>query len=424
MKIKSLITLLALIMVAMTSVFAAAEDPEVILHNFSGGGADQPGAGLIADANGNLYGVTGVYGVGCGAICGTVFELSPSSGGWTFSTLYGFKGGVDGSAPSAPLTLGPDGSLYGTTATGGGTCHLQQGGCGTVFKLTPGSNGKWTETVLHRFNNTADGGLLFSSVVFDASGNLYGTTNFAGLVSPACPQGCGTIFEMSPNGDSWTFTVIHSFTGGADGKFGGSLAFNAKGNLFGTSGGGIVNNICAGDGCGNIFKIVPNGSGWTLTVIYNFSGKGDGLGALSLVFDPQGDLYGAALYGGYGTSGPCWPNGCGTVFKLAPNGDNWNFSVLHSFIGSDGANPSGIVLDAAGDIYGATEFDGPSGYGTIFRLAQAGGDWTMTLLFSFDGGDDGNYPSGPPVPDAAGNLYGVTGNGGTAGAGVAFELIQ
>ena len=422
MKIKMFLNLLALVL--LVGSFASAEDSETILHNFSGGSSNQPAAGLIADSHGNLFGVTGVYGVNCGAICGTVFELSPTSSGWTYSTIYGFKGGVDGSAPQASLLLGLDGNLYGTTSTGGGKCKFQVGGCGTVFKLSPNSSGGWTETVLHRFSTTTDGALPFTPLVQDASGNLYGGTDFAGLVSPDCPQGCGTIFELSPNGSNWTFSVIHTFTGGADGAFGSGLLLDASGNLYGgTGGGGIANSRCGGEGCGIVFKMTPNAAGWTKSTLDTFTGGSDGFDVLNLIFDASGNIFGATLFAGHGDNTLCAPLGCGTIFELSPSGSAWTFKVIHDYIGADGVNPSGIVFDSAGNLYGATERGGPSCCGTIFKLVPDGsGNWTQDILFAFTGGTDGNFPPGPPVVDASGNLFGVTGNGGTTGAGVAFEL--
>ncbi|HKT87595.1 MAG TPA: choice-of-anchor tandem repeat GloVer-containing protein [Candidatus Sulfotelmatobacter sp.] len=429
MKAKLSLKFLAHFFVALTFVagactLAAAQYQETILHDFNGGSPNQPGAGLISDAQGNLYGETGVYGVGCDTNCGTAFELSPTDSGWKYTGLHVFVGGADGVAPQGGLTMDAEGNLYGTTAQGGGTCTFQSGGCGTVFKLTRNSNGTWSETVLHRFTRSTDGALPFSGVIFDASGSLYGTTDFGGANTGACPQGCGTIFKLTPNGATWTFSVIHNFTAGSDGAFGGGLVFDATGNLYGVSaGGGTVNNHCGGDGCGTVFKMAPNGSGWTKTTLYIFSGESDGATPISLVIDAAGNLYGVSLYAGHGNNTDCSPNGCGTVFELSPQGNEYSFTLLHAFIGSDGANPSGVVLDSSGNVFGASERYGSSCCGTIFELMPTGsGSWNFTTLFNFTGKTDGNYPPGPPVVDASGNLYGVTSNGGAANSGVAWEL--
>jgi uncharacterized repeat protein (TIGR03803 family) len=405
----------------VTIPFAFSEDTETVLHHFSGGSPNQPQASLISDASGNLYGVTGVYGVGCVSNCGRVFEMSPSGSSWTFSTLHVFRGGNDGSAPQAALTMDSSGNLYGTTSTGGGTCSLQGGGCGTVFKLTRSSAGKWTETVLHRFNKTSDGSIPLGSLILDSSGNLYGTTQFSGLISSNCQFGCGMVFKLTPAAKGWTFSVIHTFTGGSDGAFGENLVMDTAGNLYGaTGGGGPGNSLCGSSRCGTVFKMAPNGGSWTKTTIYTFSGSGDGFIPLSMRLGSGGVLYGAALFGG---NLSCNPVGCGTVFQLKPNGSSWSFSVLHTFAGPDGENPAGVVLDSAGDLYGSSEIEGASCCGNVFELVPgAGGVWTENVLFSFTGQDDGAYPQGPPLLESAGALFGVTSNGGATTAGVVFEL--
>jgi len=422
--------------------------PEQILYAFQGGNDGQnPGGGLIFDSSGNLYGTT-VSGGGSAACnqapyigCGTAFELSPSgSGGWTETILYVFQGGADGSVPSSPLIFDHAGNLYGTTA-GGGTYSS-----GTVFELSPNSNGGWTETILYSFGGTASDGAEPQGLIFDGSGNLYGTTELGGL--PQCYHNdpCGTVFELSPNGSGgWTETIIYRFLGGGDGFLAnGGLIFDNSGNLYGTTSAGGLNNGCGssnGQGCGTAFELSPNGSGgWTETVLYNFaSTASDGANpAAGLIFDQSGNLYGTTGEGGEGACGNV--DRCGTVFKLSPNGSGgWTETILYSFQGaSDGANPAaGLIFDKTGNLYGTTANGGDAGCnsgfgcGTAFELSPNGsGGWTELPLYSFQGGSDGTYPSSGVIFDQTGHLYGTTYSGGNTGCneslgcGVVFEISR
>ncbi|MGA7217953.1 MAG: choice-of-anchor tandem repeat GloVer-containing protein [Candidatus Sulfotelmatobacter sp.] len=402
----------------------ATAQTETVIHNFSGT-SDYPEAGLVADSDGNLYGVTGVGVPDCTSKCGSVYELSPSSSGWNFKLLYVFEGGGDGISPQSPLVLDAAGNLYGTTAYGGGTCPFQaDSGCGTVFELSPNSSGGWTETVLHRFNHSSDGAFPITGVILDSSGSLYGTTEFAGVVNTISPSGCGTLYKLTPSGGSWSFSVLYTFAA-SGGCSGGVLVSDSMGNFYGTTfAGGIAKYHCR-DGCGVVFKFAPSGSSWTESVLYEFTGEADGDTPFPLIRDSEGNLYGGALFGG---SGACLPNGCGTLFELKPSGSSWSFSVLHNFNGNDGALPVGITHAANGNLYGATEDGGltanrcDQGCGTVFELTSTSGGWTETLLHRFTGGSDGSQPPGSVILDASGNLYGTTLAGGTSGSGVAFEI--
>ena len=302
-----------------------------------------PSGSLIFDANGNLYGITehgGSFGYG------TVFELTPNrDGSWKKRVLHSFRLN-DGRNPGSGLIFDAAGNLYGTTVLGGAWRH------GTVFELTPNGDGSWTERVLHSFNRS-DGDHPVAGLIFDAAGNLYGTTYFGGAGWCGNPEGCGTVFKLTPNGDgSWTESVLHSFRYGGDGMWPASgLIFDAAGNLYGTT-------TIGPSGGGMVFELTPNGDGsWTESVLHSFDAPGD-LGDKpfgGLIFDATGSLYGTTLAGGQGT---CYGSGCGTVFKLTPNGDgSWTHSVLYTFKanGSDGNNPSGdLIFDAAGNLYGTT----------------------------------------------------------------------
>jgi uncharacterized repeat protein (TIGR03803 family) len=393
----------------VTSAWAAHEAR--ILHTF-GEGADgaNPEAGLIADGHGNLYGTTELGGAND---AGTVFGLSPGEGGsWTETVLHNFDH-QDGSAPVASLIFDAAGNLYGTTI-GGGT-H----GYGTVFELSPNGSGGWTETVLHSFDNFGgDGNTPIAGLIRDAAGNLYGTTEAGGTAAFGCDTGCGTVFKLSPNGSGgWSETVLHRFDGDDGAKPFGGVIFDGTGNLYGTtSEGGRF-----GSRFGAVFQLSPNGSGgWSETVLHAFA-EDDAAGSNpmdGLIFDAAGSLYGTAFEGG--------ANRAGTAFKLSPNGSGgWTATALHSFGGrDDGWNPdASLVFDTAGSLYGTTERGGVGKQqGTVYKLSPNGsGGWTETALHVFNR-QNGAGPQAAVIVDSAGNVYGTTRNGGAHNAGVVFQV--
>ena len=381
---------------------------EKVLYSFGNGTDGHNPGGLIMDAAGNLYGTTnrgGTYGAG------TVFELTPQAGGgWTETVLYSFGNGTDGADPLGGLIFDAAGDLYGTTSRGG-----TYGG-GMVFELTPQAGGGWKEKVLHGFGNGPDGAGPLAGVIFDATGNLYGTTYEAGAYAQ------GTVFELTLGltrhvGLDWTETVLHDFSlNGPDGAFPyGSLIFDAAGNLYGTTYEAGASSV------GAVFELTPEaGGGWTETVLHNFNFNGaDGQNPYAgLTLDAAGNLYGTTVVGG--------TYNYGTVFELTPQaGGGWTEKVLYSFgNGTDGAKPlAGLIFDASGNLYGTTDQGGTSGFGTVFELTpQAGGGWTEKVLYSFGNGTDGANPLASLIFDGAGDLYGTTQNGGTYGGGMVFEL--
>jgi uncharacterized repeat protein (TIGR03803 family) len=359
-------------------------------------------AGLIFDASGNLYGTT--YWGGKDNY-GTVFELTLTAGGsWTEAVLCGFNG-EDGSGPEASLIFDGAGNLYGTTYNGG------EYGYGTVFELTPTAGGAWTKKVLHSFNdNGEDGYGPFASLIFDASGNLYGTTYNGGTYS------WGTVFELKPKaGGSWAEKVLHSFNdNGTDAaRPYASLIFDASGNLYGTTGGGGTYSL------GTVFELKPKaGGGWAEAILYNFDDNGrDGWGPVaSLIFDAVGNLYGTTSQGG--------AHNHGTVFEMKPKaGGGWSEASLHSFDNQDGYGPqAGLIFDAAGNLYGTTYLGGAYGDGVVFELSPAAGrGWTESVLWSFNG-TDGSSPYASLIFDGSGNLYGTTSVGGAYSGGTVFEI--
>ena len=344
---------------------------------------DSPLAGVIFDGAGNLYGTTaggGDFSRCGGGGCGVVFKLTPSSGGsWTESVLYSFcslNSCVDGAGPQSSVIFDRTGNLYGTTVIGGSSSAsaCNNLGCGTVFKLIPGSDGSWTESVLHSFcsfTNCADGKSTFGGVIFDGAGNLYGTTSEGGNLSQCNGFGCGVVFELTPNADgSWKEEILHRFTGGSDGAVPeDSLLFDGSGNLYGTAHLGGKLTQCGGFNCGVVFELTPDSHGsWKETVLHSFDG-GDGSGPFaSLAFDKAGNLYGTTLLGG--DLSLCGGSGCGVVFELTPNSNGgWTETVLHRFLDHPGAAPyAGVILDAAGDVYGTTSGDGSTTFGSVFEI--------------------------------------------------------
>jgi uncharacterized repeat protein (TIGR03803 family) len=331
----------------------------------------------------------------------------------TFNVLHAFNGGGDGANPQSGLTMDRGGRLYGTT---NGCCGI---GVGSVFKLAPSGSG-WIFSPLHNFD-ISDGGFPASRVTFGPDGSLYGTTYSAGQGSCYLSEGCGVVFKLQPPPHAcvsflcpWTETVLHYFTGGGDGGNPiGDIVFDTAGNLYGaTEFGGDPS--CASYGCGVVYELSPSGGGWTQTVIHGFAGPGSGDGsepAGGLMIDAAGSLYGMTGLGGSA--------GIGSVYQLSPSHGSWNLNILYSFQGSgQGAYPIGILTaDQAGNLYGETSggfFDN----GTIFELGQPG-SWTHTLLFTF--GQD-IAPTGGLVLDRSGNLYGTIENGGSSEDGAVFEL--
>jgi uncharacterized repeat protein (TIGR03803 family) len=389
-------------------------------YKFHGGleNGEQPYGGLVSDGAGNFYGTTNGGGIStCSQYvsCGTAFKMTlGQDGSWTESVIYKFKGGSDGAFPSGSLIFDAAGNLYGTT-TGGGM------GSGTVFELSPAQDGTWTERVIYSFDGDAQGGNP-TGVVFDSAGNLYGTNQYG----PA-PTYSGAVFELTPsqNGE-WTENTLYAFLGGQDGAYPNGIALDAEDNLYGsTIQGGVIQNGfgCGQQGCGTVFELTRSeGGSWTKAVLYAFNnGLDGGYPSSGVVFDAAGNLYGEASVGG---SLACPFIGCGVVYSLTPDLGNWKFSVAHTFNGLNGSKGQypggGLVFDSAGNLYGTTGDGGGGGStacgdfgcGTIFKLSpKAGGGFTFSLIGAFNG-TDGSYPGAGVIVDAAGNLYGTAEEGG------------
>ena len=409
---------------------------ESVLYSFSGPPADggSPSGSLVRDnVTGDLYGTTQNGGP---SNFGIVFKLHPNGdGSYTETVLYSFDAtSGDGQLPVAGLVIDGSGNLYGTTQAGGGSTACQFG-CGTVFELVK-SSGSYTEKVLHSFTGAPDGQSP-GSLSMDTSGNLYGTTEFGGSAKSTsiCKAGCGAVFELANNSGSYTYSVLFSFS--IAGLYGmnpaGSVVIDSSGNLYGTTPSGGHASACGvALGCGVVYELVNSSGVYAPSVLYNFVGVPDGeLPGSNLILDAQGNLYGTAS-GGVSTA--CSSFGCGAVFKLHPNGGgSYTESLLYSFTGSpDGQYPGNLEVDASGDFYGITGAGGAStaciGCGTVFKLHSNGdGSYTESVLYSFTGSPDGAVPTGL-VLDASDNVYGTTGLGGTStvcsisGCGSVFEI--
>ncbi len=401
-----ILTLAIVLALAIAAAPSAQAQTFQLIHDFSGSDGSHPSA-LVMDAAGHLYGSTqnGGPSTQCQGGCGVVFRLSHSGSGWIETPLYSFTGCSDGAVPIGGLTLGPDGSLYGTTQVGGSGCGGD--GNGTVYKLTPPATVcksalcPWTETVLYRFAGGSDGVYPFN-LIFDRAGNLYGSTLDGGAYRN------GLIYELAHTGNSWVKSTLYTFTGGADGGGpNGMLAFDQAGNLYGTT-----HYVSA------VFELTPSGSGWVENVIYNFNGQNDGFEAVGVLFDSSGNLYGPTMSGGSA--------GGGIVYELTPGNGSWTETVLYNSTAPEGGGPETLVMNAAGNLFGAT-LDG-GGLGNVFELTEENGGWMETDLHDF-GFADGAYPSTNLVIDASGNLIGGTMWGGDGnncipndGCGVIWQI--
>lgn len=389
----------AIVTAVALSVTSSAEATEQIIYTFTGmadGGSPQ--TGLVVDSKGNLYGTTFQGGAN---FEGTVFELTPSANGtWTEQVIHnfaGFSGTLDGAFPYGTLVFDAKGNLYGTTDSGGASFQ------GTVFELSPQSDGTWTEKVLYSFGGL-NGASPFAGVILDGAGNVYGTTYSGGS------YGFGIVYELVPGANgTWTEKVLHNFTGGIDGaySFFGSLAFDSGGNLYGETYTGGAHDY------GVVYQLSPGANGvWTEKVIHAFSGGSDGSSSTgSVAIDKDNHIFAESTF---------------TVLELIPASDGtWTPKTIHNFLGgSDGASPEGgLILDKSGDLYGVT-YNGGLHRGTVFELLRgAGGLWTEQILHKFTSGNDGNFPEfAPLVLDPSGNVYGTTPTGGSFNTGIVFEV--
>ncbi len=370
--------------------------------------------GVILDQAGNLYG-TANYGL----LDGLVYQLAPTASGWALNLLYRLAGGPDGNTPSPWIAKGPDGGVYGTSDGGVQGCGYY---CGQVFRLRPGptacrtSSCGWIENVLYQFTGGSDGWVYDYSggVVFDQAGNLYGASENGG--GTGCGgRGCGTVYQLTPSVGGWTEKVLYRFTGGTDGQSPSQVLVGTDGNLYGVAAGGAY-------GSGVVFQLTPSGSGWTQSVVHAFQLATEAFNPSSLGTDSFGNLYGIA------TAPDTFP----VVFQLSRSGTTWVLAERefhHAYVNHEFLN--NLIVDPAGNVYvtgGGSESclghncDGATGYQPYFvsyiaweNFGGYGGDLVFFEEQLFSSG-------GPMALDAEGNLYGTDPICGAYNQGAVWKL--
>ncbi len=332
--------------VALSSLSLANAQTFQVLHNFTGGtdGA-HPESSLTMDRAGNFYGTTVLGGT---MNEGVVFEMNRRGSGWTVVPLYSFQGTYDGAVPYGPVTIGPDGSLYGTTLGGGSFQgeYCEGGGCGVVFRLRPPAIAPesvitpWNESVLVAFNATDGNEPIYPLLLFDQAGNIYGTTQFGGSTDN------GVVFELTPYGSGWTETVLYGGFGSGDAgqsPFAGVI-MDSSGNLYGTAstGGPLLAGVA--------YELMPTQSGYQEVLLHSFSGDTGISPYAGLVMDQAGNLYGATEQGG--------PTNCGVIYELSPSPSGFTYNLLYALPCGGGGPYQNLVLDSAGNLFGAAYGDG------------------------------------------------------------------
>jgi uncharacterized repeat protein (TIGR03803 family) len=395
------------LLMGAAAVIASHAQTFTTLVKFNGTNGANPLAGLVQGTDGSLYGTTDSGGTSSACGCGTIFKVTRAG---ALTTLHNFTG-PDGAGPDGALIQASNGSFYGTTASGGAS----YGGYGTVFKITPAG----TLTTLHSFDST-DGANPNAGLVQATDGSFYGTTTTGGANGDG-----GTIFRITPGG---TLTTLHSFAGpGPDGAGPFALTQASNGSFYGTTGnGGTFDYFC--NGCGTIFKITPAGA---FTTLYSFTGGTGGYNPLAgLVQATNGSLYGTTAYGGISGDPALCQSGCGTIFSMTPGGTLTTLYTLCAEINcTDGAYPyAGLIQATDRNLYGTTLGGGVTGssytYGTVFKITPSG---ALTVLHSFDG-TDGSFATAGLLQATDGNFYGTTYFGGLDlcsgfnGCGTVFSL--
>ena len=318
--------------------------------------------------------------------------------------LYSFQGGNDGQFPRAGLVADNAGNFFGTTEFGGTGPCVNDGlsGCGTVFELSPNGHSGWVETVLYSFQGQTDGQWPLSALVIDAAGNIYGTSQIGGGTNDQCPPSCGSAFELSPGSQGWTLRVLHAFKGGADGGvLLGGLAADSAGTLYGTTYlGGHSDN-------GTLFQLSLESGRWKLTTLHRFAncvpGSDGGNPNGSPLFSMDGNIYGTTECGG--------KYGGGTIYRFSQANGKWKGEIIHSFGGSNGDR--GVQLgdlsqDKAGNLYGiGGGFNG--GFNYAYRMSLVNGKWKRKNIHRFSRGQGDGVPNPYLTLDAAGNIYGTAG---------------
>lgn len=431
--------LLAVLLLLATCHLGLTQPQYKVLYRFLGSPNDGygPGGDLVSDNVGNLYGVTTEGGT---TGHGTIFELSPSSGGgWVETVLYNFCANqqcLDGIFPMAGLMRDAAGNLYGTAYGGGNQpCPYWAGGCGTVFELSPPARPgtAWTQTVLYNFCSSEvdgvclDGAFPQGRLIHDAAGNLYGAASIGGSGGAAGASGRlgGVVFELQYSRGAWKEGVLYNFCSLGQGENCpdgntpiAGVTFDTFGNLLGTT---EFGGSESSQGGGTIYKLSPSASGWVESVTYAaMSPYNYGANPVAVIsLDADGNLYSTAATGGPGGLG-----GNGSVFKLNPSGKKGRSLI---FTGSNGAGPvAGLLISARSRaVYGTTELGGSNNAGVIFSAAVDGKETVLYSFCSEPNCSDGSSPVGGLIEDRSGNLYGTTELGGInegGPGGVVFEI--
>lgn len=339
--------------------------------------------------------------------------------GVTEKTIYAFgaPGSKDGMYPWSKVVFDAAGNLYGTTMDGGTYDS------GMIFELSPGVNGQWVETVIHEFSGS-DGANPIGGLTFDGAGNLYGATGFGGA------NGTGVVYELTAQNGTWSYGVIYNFgpyPQSGDGlAANSSLVFDKAGNLYGTTNEGGADSSCF-NGCGTVFELSPLGGGlWNEKVIHIFQADGiDGefpVGGVAV--DRNGALYGTTQNGGTA--------GSGILFRLqfSSSQNAWVETILHQFLGgaTDGSFPMAGVLIYNGTLYGTTDGGGANHFGTVYQTSYSKATGFVTkVIYSFAPtySGDGNSPQSGLTVDSKGNFYGTTWYGGAFNYyGTVFRLSR
>ncbi|MGA8533210.1 MAG: choice-of-anchor tandem repeat GloVer-containing protein [Candidatus Tumulicola sp.] len=399
---------------------------ETVLHSFGGPDGAGPITGMVHDPAGGFYGATLFGGSGGG---GTAFKLTPSGSGYTEKELYGFKGGLDGKSPWGIISHGA-GALYGVTFQGGSEGNGGNG-WGTVFELTRGNSG-YTENILYRFRGGTDAWEPLGPIVFDKAGTLYGVSAFGGS------RNDGAVFKLTPSPSGYTESLVYSFPGGSGGQLPeAGLTIDKNDSIYGTTmyGGGSQGYCGSDGGCGTVFKLTRQGSGYSERVIHAFNGSDGNLPYGAVTVDERtGAVFGTTFWGG--------TKGIGLVFKLTPRGSSYDESALHSFKGNaDGFLPEGtILLKSDGTLYGTASLGGGGchgiGCGAVYELTHSKSGYAFHVIYDFKHPLNGAEPEQTNLlSDESGALYGTTrsggavtscadgGPGGALGCGTVFKLV-
>ncbi len=369
---------------------AAASQPKVI-HSFPNNLIGCEPSALLMDPSGNLFGLAGDP--NADPNCGMIFELTPQSdGSWQFQVLHQL-GKNSTLSQQTPFARDAKGNLFAATVFNLNSENRQS----AIVELSPTGDGEWMYQTIYTFG-TGDGSLP-SWLMTDASGNLYGTTTLGGS------GGGGIVFELSPSASGqWTETVLYSFSNGPYGGEPDGLLMDANGNLFGTT---YFGGECS---IGTVFELQPGANGWTYSLLHSFCGYPDGNAPEGgLVIDKNGNLFGVTTEGGTGCG--VLGTGCGMLFELLPNSDGtWTEFTVVNFTTPSGFFPFTLTMDSKGDLVGLNAVDGGQGYfGTMFALSQAGnGKWGGQVIYRFSVDPRPNPPCCNLIVTPSGTLYGAT----------------